>query len=202
MPAKAPPRPRTKPFEQRRDDLMNAAQALFLEQGIEPTTIDQITSSADVAKGTFYLYFESKEDVLQALRKRYESHFLAAVDAAMQRQREDDWPGKLLAWVKTAVSVYVDSVPLHDLIFHQGHCRRREKLRNSIAMKHLTATLAAGASARAWSIERPQEVAVFLSYGLHGIIDLALIGDKPASKRQLVQSAVQLTARIVGIEPA
>ena len=52
-------RPRTKPPQQRRDELMDAAQRLFLKQGVGPTTIDQITSGADVAKGTFYLHFSS-----------------------------------------------------------------------------------------------------------------------------------------------
>lgn len=201
MPANERPRPRTKPVEQRRDDLMNAAQRLFLEQGLEPTTIDQITSSADVAKGTFYLYFASKEDVLLALRKRFERNFLHEVDAAVQRQRHDDWHGKLLGWVKAAVSTYFDTVPLHDLIFHQSNYRRRrEKLRDSLVITHLAETLAAGAAAKAWSIRRPREVAVFLFYGLHGIMDLALVGDKPPSKRQLMQSATLFTSRIVGID--
>jgi hypothetical protein len=39
-------RPRTKPPEERRDELMNAAQRLFLEHGVGPTTIEQITSAA------------------------------------------------------------------------------------------------------------------------------------------------------------
>ena len=53
-------RPRTKAPEERRDELMNAAQRLFLEQGVATTTIEQITMGADVAKGTFYLHFSSK----------------------------------------------------------------------------------------------------------------------------------------------
>jgi AcrR family transcriptional regulator len=63
-------RPRTKAPEQRRDELMTAAQRLFLKFGVGSTTIEQITSDADVAKGTFYLYFASKEDVLEALRTK------------------------------------------------------------------------------------------------------------------------------------
>ena len=43
--------PRTKPPEQRRDDLMNAAQRLFLDLGVSATTVEQITSGAGVAKG-------------------------------------------------------------------------------------------------------------------------------------------------------
>lgn len=64
-------RPRTKPPEARLDELMTSAQRLFLKHGVGSTTIEQITSGAEVAKGTFYLYFSSKEDVLEALRERF-----------------------------------------------------------------------------------------------------------------------------------
>ena len=37
-------RPRTKPPQERRDELIHAAYRLFLEQGVAPTTIEQITS--------------------------------------------------------------------------------------------------------------------------------------------------------------
>ncbi len=59
MSAAAKKRPRTKPSGERRDDLMNAALTLFLANGVAPTTIEQITAGADVAKGTFYLHVAS-----------------------------------------------------------------------------------------------------------------------------------------------
>ena len=43
---------RTKPSEERRADLMDAALRLFMEHGVAPTTIEQITAGASVAKGT------------------------------------------------------------------------------------------------------------------------------------------------------
>ena len=57
------PGPRTKPPDERRAELMDAALRLFIEQGVAPTTIEQITVGASVAKGTFYLHFSSKDDV-------------------------------------------------------------------------------------------------------------------------------------------
>ena len=47
--------------------LTEAATALFLEQGIEPTTIDDIVKAAGVAKGSFYRYFESKPHLVEHL---------------------------------------------------------------------------------------------------------------------------------------
>lgn len=44
--------------------LMKAAQELFREKGYEETTIEEITEKADVAKGTFFNYFPTKDDLL------------------------------------------------------------------------------------------------------------------------------------------
>lgn len=47
--------------------LMDAALKLFLERGIEGTTIDDITKAAGTAKGSFYRYFSSKAALVGAL---------------------------------------------------------------------------------------------------------------------------------------
>lgn len=47
--------------------LLDAAYHLFVEKGITSTAIDEIVKKAGVAKGTFYLYFKDKEDLLEKL---------------------------------------------------------------------------------------------------------------------------------------
>ena len=45
---------------QKMDALFQSAYDLFLNQGIEKTSISDIAKKAGVAKGTFYLYFADK----------------------------------------------------------------------------------------------------------------------------------------------
>lgn len=47
-----------------RNDIIEAALALFLEQGYEATTVDQIAKAAGVSPATLFRHFPSKEDVL------------------------------------------------------------------------------------------------------------------------------------------
>lgn len=47
-----------------REGLLEAAAALFREKGYDETTVEEITRSADVAKGTFFNYFPSKQALL------------------------------------------------------------------------------------------------------------------------------------------
>ncbi len=54
---------------------MAAAQQLFLDKGVDATTISDIVAAAGVAKGTFYHYFQAKTDILLALRERFTQAF-------------------------------------------------------------------------------------------------------------------------------
>ena len=50
--------------ERTRAAIRDAANELFLEKGVDETTVDEICEKAGISKGTFYLYFRRKEDLL------------------------------------------------------------------------------------------------------------------------------------------
>ncbi|ATG46253.1 TetR family transcriptional regulator [Celeribacter ethanolicus] len=56
--------------EARPDELLDAALDLFTEQGFDRTTVEQIARRAGVSKGALYLYFPSKDAVIEALVDR------------------------------------------------------------------------------------------------------------------------------------
>ncbi|MDX1798310.1 MAG: TetR/AcrR family transcriptional regulator [Candidatus Lokiarchaeia archaeon] len=53
--------------EQRREDIIEAAEKLFLSQGFENTTMKQIANEAQYSKGTLYNYYNSKDDLYIAI---------------------------------------------------------------------------------------------------------------------------------------
>jgi AcrR family transcriptional regulator len=56
----------TKDRETRKAELVDASMALFLEKGYDATMVSDIVRRVGVAQGTFYYYFETKENVLDA----------------------------------------------------------------------------------------------------------------------------------------
>ncbi len=63
-------RPVKKTPEQWKTEILDAAQKLFLSKGYEETSVSDIMDTAGGAKGMFYRFFESKDDVLHALGDR------------------------------------------------------------------------------------------------------------------------------------
>jgi AcrR family transcriptional regulator len=56
--------------EERKSEILDAAEKLFAARGYEAATVNNILEAVKIAKGTFYYYFKSKEDVLDALIER------------------------------------------------------------------------------------------------------------------------------------
>ena len=59
--------PKTRRGRKTREKLLHAAEAEFGERGFPEASIASITQRAGVALGTFYVYFESKEEIFRAL---------------------------------------------------------------------------------------------------------------------------------------
>ncbi len=72
--------------QDRRNDFIQAARALFNEKGFENTSVDDIAAQVGVAKGLFYYYFESKEEVLGILYEMLQDEIESAVTAAMEKK--------------------------------------------------------------------------------------------------------------------
>ncbi|SME40622.1 TetR/AcrR family transcriptional regulator [Bacillus cereus] len=59
-----------KEYEERRKEILETAERLFLTKGYTKTTVNDILKEIGIAKGTFYHYFKSKEEVMDEIIMR------------------------------------------------------------------------------------------------------------------------------------
>ena len=107
QPAEQKKLPKTARGRQTRDKLLQAAEIEFGSLGFHDASVSSITKQAGVALGTFYNYFESKEEIYRAL-VGYMSHRVRSWIAA----RVADAPDRIAAERK-GLQAYLEFVREH-----------------------------------------------------------------------------------------
>lgn len=194
--------PRTKAPDERRGDLLDAAEAILVDNGLSELTVDEVTAKAGVAKGTFYLYFQSKEHVLAALRDRFVERLVAGQQARLDELPAGDWIGRLERWMELSIRGYLANTALHDALFLHSHDVGGDQDlveggRGAAhpANQHMTTLegiLRAGAEAGAFTLTSPRVTAVVLYAVMHGAADYAIDHPEHVSAEQLIAEARRL----------
>lgn len=81
----------------RRESIVEAAVRVFARQGFAGTRVSDVAGEADVAQGTIYLYFASREEILGAAFEAFAARMDAGVRAA------HDTPGPALHRLRAVV---------------------------------------------------------------------------------------------------
>ncbi len=69
--------------QQRRFDILESARAAFAKYGLEQTSMDRIAQEAELAKGTLYLYFKNRDELLMALLVHDFSQLIDEIEATI-----------------------------------------------------------------------------------------------------------------------
>jgi AcrR family transcriptional regulator len=154
-----------KKAEERRTEILDAAQALFLSRGYDATTVNDLLNAVGISKGAFYHHFSAKEDVLQALVWRMAEQGLAAIAPIIER--EDLGPLEKLKTFFTEGQRFrkehaTELRPLIEVLFRDENLRLRlhgtEQMIELVAPR-LGQVLAEGASTGVFDIDDPIETA-------------------------------------------
>ncbi len=74
--------------EQRRTSIVHAAERVFFSKGVETATMDEIAEAAEISKGLLYVYFQSKDDLYNAVCLRGMQLLRAAFEQAVAGQEK------------------------------------------------------------------------------------------------------------------
>lgn len=88
----------------RPQELLDAALGLFIEKGFAAARTDEIAARAGVCKGTLYLYFDSKQELLkQLIAQRFSSRITVSYDEAADARTSLDLLRELVAGWQSAL---------------------------------------------------------------------------------------------------
>jgi len=110
---------------EKRTRILHAAQSLFIRYGVKRTSIDEVARAADIAKGTLYLYYDSKEMLFAEVAKNICADILAEANkaAAMPVPLAE----RLVGILDSEIGV------LHRLVEHSPHVRELTETKEAMA---------------------------------------------------------------------
>jgi AcrR family transcriptional regulator len=112
--------------EFRRSEILAASTKVFGTKGFEATRMEDIAKAARLAKGTLYLYFDSKDAIYQATVRQALVELAALTE--QQVQKESTLAGKIAAFIRVRVAFWDEQQLLYSVILslsREGQYRKR-----------------------------------------------------------------------------
>ncbi len=195
--------PRTVDRQARRAEIVAAAAAAFTEQGVACTAVSDIVRAAGVAQGTFYLYFESKDDVVLAVAELFGGALVGRIEQAVAA------PGssavtKLLALGATLsdATTFTDASELIDIMHLPGNHAIHDRLAEHLMPRLVTIVESIVAQGVAEGVFVVPDVAAAAWFVLGGLRSAELSGVPVAGMPAAIAQATALALRALGyVEP-
>ena len=106
-----------KKINPKEQSIFQAAYELFTEVGIDETTISGIAKKAGIGKGTFYLYFENKYDLLEKIILAKTRDVLSQAIAEVKELEHENFEDEVLSFVDSIIEYLKENKRLLKLIY-------------------------------------------------------------------------------------
>lgn len=145
--------------EARKLEIVEAAERLLQAHGSR-VRVEDVVREAGVAKGTFFLYFPTWDDLLETVRDRLVTDFDAAYPLPTEVEGPVDWPS-VVDWQAAAfIDFAIARMGIGEALFHSDFAERRPLADNGIL--RLAAAIRAGQEAEAFGPVDPEPTARLL----------------------------------------
>lgn len=140
-----PATPRFQPPEVRQRQILDAAATLAIERGLDNVSIAQVAESAGVAKGSIYLHYASRGELIAAMQADLWAQMLDRPSGLLADDRLS-WTQRLDETVRHLVDFSMRNEDLYHAVFHATSTPSDEPWTQSRALLHelLTGGVAAG----------------------------------------------------------
>lgn len=188
--------------EVRKSELIEAAEELFRQDGYEQTTVSDIVRKVGVAQGTFYYYFESKDDIMDAVISHYIDNFQAAI-AVLVADQSIDISEKIEIMANTTLNIHKFDLKLAEFLHAEKNFATHQKYMVKsfeTLVPLVTGILEQGIRSGLFNVRYPRESVEMMFYSLSYIEETLWACDEDASLRK-VAAAEDILTRVLGLKP-
>jgi AcrR family transcriptional regulator len=192
----------TKVPEERKQELIDTAERLFLEKGYEQTTVADIVREIEVAQGTFYYYFSSKEKILEAIIEKDITALEEDVRQIMSRE-DANAAIKLNAVVNSIIGISTSRREIMNYLHEESNAVMHEKMeRHTIErlVPLMTRVIAEGTHAGIFDVQYPTESVEFLLASLVYFFHHPEVFADPMRREKMQSSLETILGRTLAVK--
>ena len=105
--------PRPDVSEERKGQIMNAAEEVFMQKGFDNARMDDIAEETGLSKGTLYLYYKSKNDLIIAILDRiFQREFRAFENIDLSNVSATETMGLFTDTVANDIKIFLRLMPI------------------------------------------------------------------------------------------
>lgn len=194
-----------KEANERKNEILDAAAALFAQKGFDHTSTNEIMEAVGIAKGTLYYHFKSKEAIMDAIIERQSERMLAAARKTAE-DRSIPVPERMLRVVMALKLEGVQGEGGKDMIehLHKPQNALMHQKSKQIIMKEVPPILAIvlqdGIEEGLFDSPYPLECMEMAVTYLNTLLDDGIIELTEEERRGRIQAFIFHLERLLGVE--
>lgn len=181
--------------EVRREEILDAAARVLIEKGLSAATMSDVAVEAGVAKGTVYLYFDSKERLLSGLGARYTEELIRRSGGLLEGDDSGSFIERFDEFLEGMIDFHLAERELHHVLFHEGAVSEAEAMRQLREL--LKRFIERGVGSGEFEVADTGFTADFLLQGLHGAL-VPVLHEKSPDRDRFLAPARELVRRTLG----
>lgn len=183
---------------ERRRELIDAAESLFEEKGYEDTAVSDIVKKIKVGQGTFYHYFKSKEEILEAVAEKIVTPIAENV-RNIEKGKEDP-ATKINLILNSILKAGCSETGFMKLMHQKGNYLLHDKLEEALEARispSIAEVISKGIDEGIFNMKYPRESFVLL---LTSTLALSYHFSGTFESRERMRSALkEITAKVLGV---
>lgn len=184
--------------EERKLELIEAAERLFAKKGYEDTAVSDIVKEIKVGQGTFYHYFRSKEEILSAVAEKIVAPLAEEITGIAKC--DGDPASKVNDMLNSILRANSSEMGLMNLLFQKGNYLLHQKIEEAIeatVLPPLAETVSRGIAKGRFNAEYPVE---FIEFMLASALFLSHHLSSDPERRDKMRAALEkIAARELGV---
>lgn len=192
----------SKEYNERRNEILDAAGRLFSTKGFARCTVNDILDAVGIAKGTFYYYFKSKEEVLDAIIERVTEMIASRAEEAASNPQLSPEAKILNIFLSMRVESEMDNELMNELHKPENALMHQKSL--SLMVTRVAPVLARvaeeGISLGVFKSDFPEQYMQILLTSSITLLDDGIFRVKPEEQQMILRAIIALIEKMLGVE--